>query len=211
MREDRRNFLKTFGIGSAAVVGLSGETEVVQADTTNPMPKPALAGNDFDKQQWEGPIRDVVSAVLYDRLDAAAMGSTIRFFDRGWTMGRGPEETNVQSAMRLDAPTLFKVDKIGVTFHLGTHPADVNTVLSRYKLYLWLGCKQYCEVPLVEAFGPPNGDPTAPFKTLYTLDLPIVIAYDHNFFLEMVGSYAAYKTGLTMWGVLHGQKARGVQ
>lgn len=210
--EDRRNFLKLLGLGSAAVVGASGEVEVVHSDRTNPLPVPKVAGRTYDKEKWEGPMRDVVSAVLYDRLDVSKFEKSLRFFDRGWANNRGPEETNVYSAMKLDPPTLFQANAIGITFGLNSNPKNIGRILDSYKLHLWLGQKHYADVPLVEAFGPPNSDPTAPFKTLFKMDLPIVIAYDHAFHLELVGSVPYVdEPEVTMWGVMHGRMARGIQ
>src|ERR1700679_2595968 len=209
--ENRRNFLKVFGLSSAAVVGVSGEHEIAKADTRNPLPAPMMAG---DIQDWKGPKRDVVSACLYDRLDipAGPLLGRYRFFDRGWTSNRGLEETNVYSAMRLDAPTLFQSSKIGITFAPDSDFRTMKTLLNRYKLFLWLGNKYYCQVPLVEAFGPPNSDPLIPFKTLYALDLPIVIGFDHNFHMDLVGTETPYHEfpGISLWGVQHGRMARGI-
>lgn len=214
---NRRDFFKVFGISSAVAIGAAGAPEVMHADTTNPPPKP-VAGNAFDQAQWErangAPHMCVVSGVLYDRLDIPKNGLGMRhtFFDRGWANGRGPEETNVTSACRLDAPEMFKVDKFGVTFLPGIRPELRDAIIRRYSLSFWLGPKRYFQAPLVEAFGGPNSDPTIDFKTLYHVDMPIVIGSDHQFHAEIESANPLpIHPKLTMWGVFHGQYARGVQ
>lgn len=208
--ENRRNFLKTFGLSSAAVVGASGAIETLKLSKEDLVPAPIVAG---DKEAWN-PGRDVVSGCLYDRavFDRNSLSNSYKFFNTGCTSERGPEDTNVYHAGRLDPPILFAVKKFGVTFSPGTKPEVRNAVIQRYSLRLWLGNKVYFEAPLVEAFGIENSDPTADFKTLYQVDLPVVIAYDHYFALELSSRVGLPNhPKLSMWGVLHGLQARGIQ
>jgi hypothetical protein len=207
---DRRNFLKAFGLGSAVVVGASGEAEVVR--DPEPAPKPQ-AGYAKDREQF-GWSTDVVSGVLFDRLDIEKNGLATRhqFFDRGWQNGRGPEHTNVYAPCSLQAPEMFKVDKFGITFMPGIRNELRDAIIRRYTLTFWLGQKYYFRAPLVEAFGGPNSDPATDFKTLYTLDMPIVIASGHYFMMDISSSDPLpIHPRLTMFGVIHGQHARGIQ
>jgi hypothetical protein len=215
VKHDRRDFLKVFGVSSAAVVGAAGMPEVIRADTGAPLAPPPLPGHHEDVKKWE--MRDymsVVSGLLYDRIDIPKNGlkSQHTFFQSGWQQNHGPEYTNVMCQGRLDAPEMFKVCKVGVTFSPGISPELRDAIIRRYAVTLWLGQKYYFRAPMVEAFGPANSDPTVDFKTLFTLDLPLIIASDHNFWLDISTSDPLpISPKVSLWGVLHGQHARGVE
>ena len=211
MAVDRRSFLKVFGVSSAMVANVAGETELLRQREDMRPPDPQTGG----EHAWEAKrqFHSTVSAVLYDRLDIPKNGMehTHSFFNGmyGTPNPRGPEETNVYGARKLDAPELFKVDAVGITFDPQMTEAHRNYILRNYALDLWIGQKTYCKVPLIEAFGQ-GSDPTVNFKTLFRLDIPLILSWEHSFYVSIIGKPPPVSPKLSMWAVLHGQKAWGV-
>jgi hypothetical protein len=206
MKPERRDFLKLMGIGSAFVKGASGKELVKLNEPVEPV---LTSGNSASWIQ----CMDVVSSVLYDKLviESGGLETFHRFFNRGWEHKRGPEDTNVYNMGHLEAPEIFSVNKIGVTFSPGTSSEVMNALLRNYTLSFGLGNKYYFRAPLVEAFGFPNSDPTVDFKTLFTLDIPIIFSHEDRFFMEIMGTPPVLWSDVCMWGVLHGRMARGIQ
>lgn len=216
MQHDRRNLLKVFGLSSAAIVGASGDVEKVTDTSPAPHPRERALG----ASAWNYSY-DVVSQVLYDRQllklandnfgGSPRLRARYNFFCDGWQMQRGPEDTNVYQACMLDAPELFKISKVGITFDPGMPERDRLAVIRSYELKLWVGQKYFIQAPLVEAHGW-GSDPTAEFKTLFDLDIPLVLVYGHSFRLELSSRNPPLVDGENYaWAVFHGQKARGVQ
>lgn len=216
MSDNRRNFLKLFGATSAAMVGTNGMPETVKLEGAEPKPRQPIAGSTVDHAQWNDgiPEMDVISGVLYDRLDIPKNGLQHhhRFFGRGLGPERGLEQTNVWQQNALCAPEMFKIEKFGITFQPSIKPELRDAIIKRYCVEFWLGQKVYFRAPMVEAYGGPNSDPTIDFKTLYTLNLPIILVSGHYFSLEMTSADPLpINPKLALWGVIHGMHARGVQ
>lgn len=215
MPHDRRSFLKVFGVGQAVVVTALGDHEVINNGSKDykdyDPPNPQSGAEELWESKRE--MHSTVSQVLYDRVDVPRCGMKDRynFFNQAMTSDRGPEYTNLWSPCRLDAPELYKMSALGVTFDPTTTPEVRSLVIRNYSLDFWIGQRYFCRVPLVEAFGQ-GSDPTCDFKTLYHLDIPLIWSWEHSFHMTLQSSNAPkVNTKFTMWGVLHGQKARGIQ
>lgn len=223
--KDRRNFLKVFGVTGAAVAGV-GMTPPTEEVLTHEEAGPPLKQSGWSSSRN---YYDVVSNLLYDRLtfhEGESVPNVCDFFKLGVIgpggYARGLEDTNVYQACKLDAPEAFLVKSMGVCIVPGCDGDMEKQLINNYCVELWIGQKCYARSPLAMAFAymPAPWQPKdvqLKARTVsdgfYKLELPVVIPYDAIFHMSIRSSLRMYVGAhdLSMYGVLNGLDARGVQ
>jgi hypothetical protein len=195
---DRRSFLKMFGVASAVVTNAKADT---LEHVTDPE-APALFQREnayapvFDRIYREWANYDVHPAMLYYAItiEPGELQREHVFFRS--VVGRDGSflpicDTNMQCAGYLPAPQSFLAREVGFAFSLGVIPALRSQMVSRYAGQLWVGRKEYWTAPLATVFGTADGPdrfsdlPDAAFHSIG--ETPLVITYDQQFHVDIVG------------------------
>jgi hypothetical protein len=224
MKNDRRRFLKLFGVSTAAIAAapamLDAEptVEVISSGAPEPLP---LARAD---QSWpanfcpETCLLDVRDEPLWSqlRVEQNAMKDRYVLFQEHLGNDVTLAQTNMELSGTLMNPEMYCIKKIGFVFSPSTIPALRSAFINRYTLALWLGRKRYWEAPLASVFsvGEPDrekGFATLPDDGFMTLDIPLVIDQGLYFNLEVVGKPIHPCGKLTGWALFKGLHAVGIQ
>lgn len=178
---------------------------------------------------------DIQHTPLYDTVTVAA-GSplnnlTSQFFTNvGAASNKTLGLTNMTQSQRLPAPEAFSIFAVRFRWSEDILLADLQTILNRFALSLFLGQKRYQLAPLwhfnagggIFAFTTrstqsiyANGVPTR--EAMHKLAIPIVIENQMTFFAQLDGTEYTLTaagsggTGITMQLLLDGFYARGIQ
>lgn len=230
MKQDRRGFLKLFGISTAAiaaaptVAGAEPTVEVIRAETSAPPPLPGRAFEPyFDRERTMAmDVRDepLWSQVRIERnemrgdyvlfQDSAGNGSPM--FPDGVTLA----ETNMLRPGCLPEPEMYCIQKIGFVFSPSTIPALRSAFIDRYELNLSLGRKRHWEAPLSQVFSVAEPERKEDFAELpdagfYRLDIPLIIEAGLWFGLHLIGNPIHPCGRIKAWGVFKGLHACGIQ
>lgn len=211
MKNDRRNFLKLFGVSTAAVA--------VAPAITNAEPTVEIVKNEAP---LASPVRDVLDVrdePLWSqlRIERNAMKPQYILFQDQLSNEVTLAQTNMNIPGALIHPEMYCIKKIGFVFSPSTIPALRSAFIDRYTLELRLGRKRYWETPLSAVFsvGEPERDgkgfATLPDAGFATLEIPLVIEAGLYFCLEVAGK-PIYPCGkLKAWAVFKGLHAVGIQ
>ncbi len=238
MKQDRRGFLKLFGLTSAAFVAADASASAPPVDivTAAPaelaaMPSPhsvqSFATLNRIHRPWSPSVMDLRDEPLWGRvrIERNSMLDTYRIF-QGPNCGNGgydPSETNIDQPGSLLSPQAFCIKKIGFVFSPQTLPALRSAFIDRYALRLYLGQKRFWEAPLSMVFsvGEPTPDNPGPdgnlgFQTLpdagfVSLAIPLILESGYYFNLELVGTPIHPCGKITAWGVFKGLHVVGIQ
>ncbi len=220
-KQDRRGFLKLFGLSSAAIAAAPAvanaepTVEIVKADPP-PLPEPPKGMGTMFRMPppYRQDMMNVVNEPLWSRvrIERNEMQAEYKLFggpnhdDNDWA------ETNLSRANALLSPEMYAIQKIGFVFSPGTIPALRSAFIDRYMLTLWLGRKRYWEAPLSMCFsiGEPDrekGFATLPDAGFVELDIPLVIENELYFKLQLTGKPIHPCGKITAWGVFKGLHA----
>ncbi len=229
---DRRDWLKTFGLGAAAVVtDIDSKANPTIEVVHNPEPaspiKVSLPAGWWNVQRgrlyssvetesfWDGPLqffRDAIGSVPPDwhrnNLSPA----------RRLTVS----DTNMQMASMLPATQAFCVEKIGVVFAANCERSAIRDFVADHVLEFWICEKLYWRGPLSEMFNEPSEtsidrdgrELLGPddLKSYVSLgDIPFIISPQMQFHAAIVGAGNRHMQFLKMWVCLDGLHARPVQ
>jgi hypothetical protein len=212
--QDRRDFLKIFGLSSAMVASAGGkEPELI----TDPHPKTDqyFNTNSFDPRLHY----DVVPAVLWSKLtvkkDSLKGGVTFHFQDY---------------SAKLHAPESFLVRGIGLVFSESVPEKLKLEVRDNYDLELRIGQKWYWKSPLAlmrtdccpdDASIPELSGPQFPYLISTDKDnRGLIIPHHLNYYVQLSAAFqdpivpynwVEEHEEMRMWAVLSGFRARGVQ
>jgi hypothetical protein len=208
MKQDRRGFLKLFGISTAAiaaaptVAGAEPTVEVIKIDPpvpATPLPVRAFEPYFDSKHTMMMDVRDepLWSQVRIERNEMR--GDYVLFqdtpcnsspmFPDGVTLA----ETNMQRPGCLPQPEMYCIQQIGFVFSPSTIPALRSAFIDRFELHLSLGRKRYWEAPLSQVFSVAEPERQEDFAELpdagfYRLDIPLVIEAGLWFGLHLTGN-----------------------
>jgi hypothetical protein len=210
MKQDRRGFLKLFGLSSAAVASATAKEPSIETfESEAPLAPP---------QRDYGDYLNVVSEPLWSqlRIEPNTMKSVYSLFQDPRVDG-SLAETNMLMHGQLPMPEAYSIDKIGFVFSPTTIPALRSAFIDRYALGLFLGNKRYWQAPLSTIFSVADpsrdekGFATLPDEGFAKLDIPLVIEAGVYFNLTVIGK-PIYPCGKIIgWGVFKGLHAYGIQ
>ena len=221
--EDRRNFLKIFGLGTAVVASAKSIEKVEQSpEEVEPL---ITAGAKFNRAltqkapfAWPNSrSHDVVSETLYSKLTIPKNTMESRYTLYDYAVGiphtdgvHDLSDTNSYMPRRLCAPEYFCVKQLGIVFSSTTKRMLQYVFAERFSFSLWLHQKRYFQSPI--AFAALRGDKFAPSAMFDISDLPLIIPYDYQFHVELTTSRPIMPHGkIVLWSVLGGLMARGIQ
>lgn len=213
MKTDRRSFLQIFGVG-AAVVADGG---ALHATEIKDDPVAPLSPVDYSHHAFERSKYDVVKCTLYSKLviEKNSMRDEYALFDYGYfdhPVNGQPslEDTNMDQAFRLSAPGVFRADRIGVMFSPVTVPALSRVFSERYAVQLWIGNKRYFESPVCALATDDYAFAPKAFAELG--EVPLIFDWQQHFRTQFTSARPLSVHGkITLWSVLDGYLARGVQ
>jgi hypothetical protein len=228
MKQDRRGFLKLFGVSTAAIVAApiaadaEPTVEVMKTET------PATPQSELIERTWrnprlhEGPYGynlDVRDEPLWSalRIEPNSMVGSYKLFQQTGADGLTLGETNMLQAGKLPAPEMYCIKQIGFVFSPKTIPGLRSAFIDRYALSLYLGRKRYWESPLSTVFSvaeperDAKGFATLPDAGFATLEIPLVIEHELYFSLELIGKPIHPCGKILGWGVFRGLHAVGIQ
>lgn len=184
--------------------------------------------NQFNGTTYVPNSMDVQHEPLYDTITYAA-AATITNLTQFFTApsGKTLNQTNVQTAKRLDAPEAFTVMGIRLLVAENVLLSDLITFLNSFALEFWIGTKSYNRAPARYycAGAGITGYTTTSGTSLYTNGVPgeanahalainIVIDNQASFYGQLDGVaqvLSSSGTGLVSVMLLDGLHARGVQ
>jgi hypothetical protein len=207
----RRNFLKVFGLSTAALVSENGDAVTVIDSNVKP-----IENSGAYNYLWQDRY-DVTPGCLYDhvRVERHTGPHRIQFFsDVEASSKKCYNDTNLVRNQQLEPTCMFAIKKLGITFGPQTSEAIRDAVVKRYALELWLSQKNYFRAPLIECNTSEVFSSKGPrsVKALYALDIPIILSHHHSFYAHLVGQGLSYSNpAFDLWCVFHGLWARGVQ
>lgn len=228
--KDRRDFLKLFGLGTAAIATvdpLPGAKAAAPGDA-NMVVETIPPAEISPVQAFQGSVEaravpnllQVCDAMLWSQLEVERndMLETYSLFQEPLGLRRDLAKTNMEHAGMLPAPSMFCIKQIGFFFSAKTIPALRSAFVDRYVLSLTLGRKTYWQAPLASLFAvrTPASEDAAEFASLpdaafAALEIPLIIGVGMNFKLEAIGSPMRPCGTLKGWGVFKGLLARGIQ
>lgn len=214
MTQDRRGFLRRFGV-STALVATANAAEIESLPAGEPPRPPRMNPDDrpWTKEAWNG---DCVTHSLYDTIDIPKSGlqSSHSFFTA--PQGKRMDQTNLTRAKHLDAPEAFAATSISIGFglHRWNHVDDRRQVrqdfVDSYGAYLWLGCKYYFQSSLRLMFARrSDSDPLSGLWGECKFDIPIIFDSETQFYVELVGQ-PFDNPELSITAVLRGTHSRGL-
>lgn len=178
---------------------------------------------------------DVQHTPLYDTVTIAAGSAlnnlTSQFFTNvGSQSNKTLGLTNMTQSQRLAAPEAFSIFAVRFRWAENIFRTDLDTILSRFALSLFLGQKRYQLAPLwhfnagggIFAVSSRSSESTyvnglPGRESMHKLAIPIVIENQMTFFAQLDGTEytmtatASGGTGITMQLLLDGFYARGIQ
>lgn len=218
---DRRNFLKLFGVSSAAMVTAAGNVETHTDATAPAVFADANAHPVFSPVHPSAPLHlhaylDVRPGLLYSGVDIARNEMQARYSFFGGMSDAAPYGvmTNMDMPYVLPQPCLFCVEKIGVAFSPNTKPELRNAIAARYALEFQVGQKIYYRSPLALLFAvthsePPVDLPDAAYTDIG--DVPLIVEANQFFTATLHGEPLPSNGKARIWVVLKGRRAWGVQ
>lgn len=222
---DRRDFLKIFGISSAAMLSVDGKEKIERVESAAPT---VPLGNAYPRvAEW----LDIQKGKLYSALciggnTGVPFKSSHSFFCYSLGMYSpqdiGPDQatlgdTNLCRICSLSLPESFLVQRMGLIIAPSVLPSTRSGLVESYALELVVGNKIYQRVPLVDLFSVGEGSQHGelPDKGSISLDpLPLVLDWQASFKCNLVGTPRFTSNpvkAVKMWAVLEGLHARGVQ
>jgi hypothetical protein len=223
MKQDRRGFLKLFGLSTAAIVAApvaaDAEPTVEVIKSESPAPEVAAHGFEpyFDREHTM--LMDVRDEPLWSalRIEPNSMRSRYKLFQDVGQDGLTLGDTNMLRPGALPAPEMYCIKQIGFVFSPKTIPGLRSAFIDRYALSLHLGRKRYWEAPLSTVFSvaeperDEKGFATLPDAGFATLEIPLVIEQELYFSLEVIGKPIHPCGKILGWGVFRGLHAVGIQ
>lgn len=228
MKQDRRGFLKLFGVSSAAiavapsVASSDSSAEIERLVEASPAPIPTAESNLFVDATSFRKIgyhtMDVRDEPLWSqlRVEQNAMQARYALFQEPMGMNVTLSQTNMHIAGALIQPEMYCIKQIGMVFSPKTIPALRSAFIDRYSLELRLGRKSYWRAPLATVFSvaDPEGEKgfaTLPDAGFATLDIPLIIEAGLYFSLDVIGEPIHPCGKLKAWAVFKGLHAVGIQ
>jgi hypothetical protein len=217
-QHDRRDFLKLFGLSSAAVAiaeGSASEIEMVSAPS--PVPLPIVSQTAAFMKQSPHNTYDVRDEPLYSvvHTERNAMKEDYRFFA---CSGQDTlAETNLCQSNRLMNPEAYCVKQIGFVFSPLTLPALRSAFIDRYALSVGVGRKPYFTAPLALLFSVADVEPDRengfakfPDEGFVKLEIPLIFAPGVYFWAQLIGKPIHPCGKLTGWAVFKGLHCVGI-
>lgn len=211
MNVNRKDFLKIFGVGAAAIATTAGGIEETRLEAHEVRPLP-----DGEKHFRSGlaACMDVQRARLYAqvRIEKNSMRQRYSTF-AGWDYAtRNATTTNLHNQGRLCAPECFAVQKMGVVFAPTSAPQLRNVFAERYAFQFLVGKKCYYESPLMHKYQVADTPLDISAEALHDISaLPLILTPECSFDMEVFGDPLPVHGKLAFWAVIDGLHARGVQ
>lgn len=210
---DRRNFLRAFGVTSAAVAHAGTVTN--ETLSPNEIEGPGIPTVTRRQVPFAYPAEtwDVIRDCLYSKVTIRrnAMKDRHYAFTHAWGAEHRTDDTNMHLVGQLPQPQSFLVQNIGVVFSPATLPAARSIFAERYAMTLWLDQRLYWRAPVAFAFTTAE-HPLESTKYLFSLgDQPLIIAPAQQFHVEFEGEPFSTNPKIAFWAVLDGQHARPIQ
>jgi hypothetical protein len=214
MEQDRRRFLKLFGVSTAAIAAAPA---IANAEPIVEVLKAEAVSGLIPNYRLD--MMDVRDEPLWSRLrvERNEMRESYSLFSGpDHSMREGLIDTNLDIPNALIQPEAYCIQKIGFVFSPSTIPVLRSAFIERYTLTVNLGRKRYWEAPLAMCFsiGEPDrekGFATLPDDGFMSLEIPLIIEAGLYFCLGVVGKPIHPCGKLTGWGVFKGLHAVGIQ
>lgn len=221
VKEDRRSFLKLFGVSTAAIAAVptlanaEPTVEVVKAEFPHTQ---TTIQPTFPQLHYRNDFMDVRDEPLWSqlRIEQNSMQERYQLFQDTLGFDCTLAQTNMLQHGQLPQPETYCIKQIGFVFSPKTIPALRSAFIERYTLQLFLGRKRYWEAPLATVFsiGEPDRDKgfaNFPDIGFVTLEIPLVIEAGLYFCLNVSGKPIHPCGKITGWGVFKGLHAVGIQ
>ena len=212
MKRDRRDFLKIFGLSTAAVALPEASASDVQVVSAEPSPAPISHTHKFFQPHPEPNPLDVRDEPAWSqlRVERNAMKEYYALFD--CPHGATWAETSMLQANQFAPPEAYCVKKIGVVFSAASIPALRAAFIDRYMLMLIVGRKNYFSAPLSTLFSvaaEPQTETEQWFGVLpdagFTeLEIPLILSGGTYFSVMLKGKPIHPCGTLKAWVVLKG-------